>query len=120
MDDKGRLEALARMIAREIERAPARPDLRLVKPVNASLGSHSQLSAAGRKVTCDRIRDLANLYRLDWLVRQETESCFGSLEQLHDADLIKLRATIERARECFIEGIAFDEVGLVRNYAECD
>lgn len=120
MDDKGRLEALARMIAREIERAPARPDLRLVKPDKTAFGGSTHLSAAGRKVVCDRIRDLATLYRLDWLVRQETEGSFGSLEQLQDAELIKLRANMERARECFIDGIAFDEVGLIRNYAECD
>lgn len=101
------------MVAAEIEGSPERPKLRLVRRedlVNTAPG----MDPPTRSLYCSRIRDIARLYRLDWLVRQECAYSFGTIEALEDQDLINLHLTMERARECITEGVALDEAGLVR------
>lgn len=61
-----------------------------------------------------RIRFLAHGYRLQWLVDQALLKV-GRLEDLSDAGLLSLHADIERARECVMEGVSFDDAGLVRS-----
>lgn len=104
------------MVAAEIEGAPARPRLQLVTREDFDPPSPAQMDAITRDGYYRRIRDLARMYWLAWLVRQETLSVGGVLEALPDEDLQQLLAKMERARECRVEGIAFDEVpGLVRS-----
>lgn len=117
MTDKARLAALSRMIAGELANSPRRPVLRLVS--RDDLASSPQgMSAETRDLHYRIIRDMARMYWLAWLVRQETEHVGGAMECLDDDELVALRQKMHRAHECRVEGIAFDDAGLIRHREE--
>ena len=91
---------------RHLEAVPARSD---PEPMNA----------LQRDVLYSRIRDLGNLYSLCWLIRQETMQVLGVMECLSDDELRALLAKVERGVEARMDGVAFEEVGLVRG-ATCN
>lgn len=96
-----------------INAAPvARPKLRIV-PREAIGTVTNGLDAASRAIMVARIRDLARMYWLAWLVRQETAAVGGIVECLEDDDLSALLQKMERGRECRVDGVAFDDAGLV-------
>lgn len=86
-----------------------RPKLRLITPPSPSLLDH-----IAREAHLKRIFHLKRAYRLDWLVDQATFSV-ASVSCLEDCDLIRLLNDLERARECILEGVSFEDVGLVRS-----
>lgn len=91
-------------------------NLRSVLP---SAPAPGHLDAASRDLKYSRIRDLARMYWLAWLVRQETAKVGGQLECMDDDQLTELHEKMERAREARVEGIPFDEVGLVKDNTDC-
>lgn len=115
-----RLQALANLISQEIEKAPPRPKLRLVRRDDLIPPDPQRMDPQTRDVIYRRIRDLARMYCLGWLVRQETEHVGGVLECLDDCGLRSLRDKMERGRECRVEGISFDDAGLVRQQGGVD
>jgi hypothetical protein len=103
------------MIAAEIEKAPDRPKLRLVGRDDLEPKATVALDPITRMGMIARIRDLARMYWLAWLVRQETASVQGVLECLDDAALTALLHKMEKGREVRTdEALGFDEAGLVR------
>lgn len=88
----------ARNVQREVPTAPA----------------PSRLDPQTRDIIYSRVRDLARIYGLGLLIRQETAHCGSRLECLEEGELIGLLQTMERARECVADGTPIDEAGLIR------
>jgi hypothetical protein len=60
-----------------------------------------------------RIRWLSDSYDLQWILDQEVRG-EGSLSLLPMAQVEHVLAVMERAHACIVEGIGFDEAGLVK------
>jgi hypothetical protein len=76
--------------------------------------TESRIDHVTRDCIYRRVRDLARLYSLGWLLLQETMHVQAIMEQLPDEELLDLLARMEQARECLIDGVSFDDAGLVR------
>lgn len=110
------VEELSQLLdARAIgSRRVAKPKLRLVVPPTPKL-----LDSISRDAHLNRIYFLKRRYGLEWLVEQETFDV-ASASCLEDCDLIRLLSLMERARECIMDGISFEDAGLVRAVRRTD
>ncbi len=91
---------------------------RLVAVPPEGLPDESGMTALQRDALYARIRDIAQLYGLGWLIRQESMHVNGLMECLSDEDLNALMGKMDRAVEALMDGVPFAEVGLVRG-ANC-
>lgn len=112
--NQDRLGELAGILARRTselrQQRGTKPSLQVVAP---SVVGFSR-SALQRDIVYSRVRDIAKLYDLRWLVRQETVGVDGVMECMADDDLMQLLETMERAREACDEGVALNEIGIIR------
>ena len=107
--EKVSIEDLAQLIASTTKGVrPIKPNLRLIQPARATT-----FDSITRASCLARIRTLRKMYRLEWLVDQATFDRPG-LESLEDPELSGLLQDCERARECIVEDIPFDDAGLIR------
>ncbi|WP_271678871.1 hypothetical protein [Thermomonas mangrovi] len=102
--------ALAEQIAASMGIKTSRKRRLVVVGDEASEG----MSALQRDAIYARIRDMAAMHGLWWLIRQETMPVNGIMECLADEQLTALLATVESGVECVLEGVPFVERGLVR------
>ncbi|MEF3081898.1 hypothetical protein V3391_06685 [Luteimonas sp. SMYT11W] len=86
------------------------------RPAPPALPGPLVLDSISRDSITRRVRDLERMYRLTWLINQEAFHVPG-IECLEDEELSALLKMMEQARECVVEGISFDEAGLVRSCA---
>ena len=113
MVDK-QLQEMAQAVAQAIGVKTGRKVRRLAVVEDAPAG----MTALQRDVLYSRIRDIGNLYWLNWLIRQETMHVLGVLECLPDDELTALLCKMERGMEARMDGVPFEEVGLVRGAAQ--
>lgn len=110
-----RLKELATEMAQAMGMKPREPSApTLVRNGKVVPFQPKGMDGVTRDIIYRRIRDLARMYWLAWLIRQETGHVRGVIECLTDDELVGLKDKMERARECRVEGIGFDEAGLVR------
>ena len=113
MNEAQALEALAQALAEKVKRGkPAKPRLRSVQPAKPTI-----FDSITRESIFRRVKYLARAYALQWLVDQETFNQ-AYMECLDDARLSRLLESMERARECLLDGVAFEDAGLVRSNME--
>lgn len=104
------LDELAEVIAHRVKGArPAKPLLRVIAAPKPTL-----FDSITRGSILTRIRRLQKMYSLGWLVEQGTFNQPG-LDSLEDAALSALLQQMERARECIVDGVGFDDAGLIEN-----
>ena len=108
---------LARQLAQRAKELRSKPciSIPLLKPAVVACAQENSMDTVTRACIYSGIRDVANLYQLSWLVRQETKHVGFVLECLDDQALLELRARMYKARECILEGISFDDAGLIRS-----
>ena len=119
MSEKGRLEALSRMIARELGKEAERSRLRVTEPDEPEL---LRMTSTDRVVRIRWLRALrrALKYMQVELFFQQALNGRRHLEDLADDELEELHATIEKARDHYHcgDGSSYYEAGLLRPRGE--
>lgn len=108
-----RLRELASRMAKAMgsEVGSDRPRLRLVKPQPPPRGMDDLM----RESHCKMIRHFRRRwgYPMQMIIDQAVFGLAG-IEQLDDEALIQLHKDMERAQECMLDGVSFEDAGLLR------
>lgn len=113
------IEEMAKLIAMRARRKlGAKASLRLVSRGNVrqivpTAPAPGHLPIFERDIRRQLVRDIARIHGLQWLVLRETAHVDGILERLEDDALIALHNTMQKAEGCILEGIGFDDAGLM-------
>lgn len=108
-----RLKELASRMAKAMDADVSgdRPRLRLVKPQSPPRGMDDLM----RESHCKMIRHFRRRwgYPMQMIIDQAVFGLAG-IEQLDDEALIQLHKDMERAQECMLDGVSFEDAGLLR------
>lgn len=108
-----RLRELASRMAKamETDSGEVRPKLHLVKPQPPPRG----MDDITRESHCRMIRHFRRRwgYSMQMIIDQAIFGLAG-IEQLEDDALIQLHKDMERAHDCMLEGVSFEDAGLLR------
>lgn len=117
--NEDRFQELALRLAREIQRlealeAPRKPELRVVGAPLPQTSPGVVLDSITRE---SHMRMIGHLRRRQGMQVLVDQAIFGkgSLDKLTDDELVGLHRDLERARECFQEGISLEDAGLLRS-----
>ena len=119
MGPNERIEREADLLAKIVRRQlGAKASLRLVSRGNVrhevpTAPLPDKIPAFEREIRCQLVRDTARIHGLKWLVLRETAHVDGIIERLDDDSLVALHNTKQKAENCFLEGIGFDDAGLL-------
>lgn len=118
MENATRFQELAQRLATRANElrqgAPLRPALTLVSS-GVPPSPDAAMDAILRESHCRMIRH----YRRRWGYPMQLlidQACFGRTgpDELADDELERLHQDLERAQECMLEGISFEDAGLLR------
>ncbi len=117
MAERAKIDELVRLITARVTAAPSsRPNIKLV---STEVSPSHRMCSVSREAHVRRITDLKRFYRLQWLVDQATFNV-GTIDDLDDKGLVALLDDCERARECILEDVSFEDAGLVRTAKAID
>lgn len=112
------LEALAEAIAQRVKLRAKPPPTKLALVPKGPAPKPRTMDAIERESRIRWIQALARVYRpagMDLIVKQ---AMIGKryMSDLDDDELTELLNNIDRARDCLIDGITFEEAGLLRSH----
>lgn len=116
-----RLQALANLIAAEIEAAPPRPKLKLIRASDLPATPVATLDAPTRAIYLRIIRNLSKAYKpcgMHLIVDRALQGK-GSMDDLSDAEVMALHRNIHRGLECIRSDVPFEHAGLIDEGDSC-
>jgi hypothetical protein len=118
---QGEMDELVALIRQRVKSAPAgKPALRIVGAGGRTEPPTKRLDDVERESRIRWIQALAKAYRpqgLELIVKQAL-SGKRYMSDLTDDEILELHRNIDRARECMVDGITFEEAGLLRSHGE--
>lgn len=110
-----RLQALANLIAAEIEAAPPRPKLRIVRKHDLPERPAERMDPATRESYLRLIRGLAKAYKPCGMQLIVDRAVAGrqSINDLTDDEVMRLHRDVYRGLECIKNDVPFEHVGLI-------
>lgn len=119
MEQQERIEQEADLLAKIVRRKlGAKPSLKLVNARNVrreipTAPLPGVLQPFERDMRYQLIRDIARIHGIGWFLRKETVHVDCIIERLDDEGLVRLHDRMQKAQGCILEGVGFDDAGLM-------